>query len=805
MAQTDPGRWEAIMAAFDRIAPLDAAARAVALAGLAPDIAPEVERMLAAAELTGVLDGGPLWVGGGRAPQPAALAAGTRIGGFVIERLIGRGGMGEVYLATRDDPSFRQQVALKLLRVDMAVDEKLFARERRMLARLDHPHIAHFIDGGVTPEGRLWMAMAYVEGETMRAWVARTNPSLETRLVVFRQVCEAAAHAHANLIVHRDIKPSNILIDRQGRARLLDFGVASLAADPERSGITGGVLTLHYASPEQLTAGPVTVATDIHALGLVLYTLLADTQPWGESGSPLSTLVRRIVEDEIRAPSRAEARGPAAIPAARLAGDLDAIVLKALRKDPAERYPSVAVLLADLDAYAEFRPVAARKATMGYRVKRFLRRYRWQTAAAAAVLVTLTGGIIATTWQAKIAEEERDRALAEARRADSIVQTLTLALSQGGSAGDLTFRQTLDQTAKRLLETLDGSARSGATANVIADLYVFVQDAVSAQGFLDAALAKGIGKDSPVETARLKNSLANTELFMGKTDRVAGLLGEVEALLPADTPDAIEIREDVIGTRASLARREGDRERAVALISDLDRAERAYGGNHSSLLVRYTNLLVYLIESDRLSEAEAIFARADRLMAKAGLGDTIQGLGIEQLRAALLMRTDRNTEAGDVLRRVIERRRRLYGESPALASDLQLYSRQQLAEGNFAAAQATGNEARPMLARFLGDQAQPVAVQDMINAQIFAEQGKLAEARAALAKAKPVIDAMPPASPLQPQFELSRAVIALNSGNKAEAQAALDKAESGFKRMGPGGGVGLRGVAKTRARVEKLP
>ncbi|MFM7376719.1 MAG: protein kinase domain-containing protein [Erythrobacter sp.] len=760
--------------------------------------------MLAAAELTGVLDAGPLGIGGARAPQPTALADGTKVGSFVIDRLLGRGGMGEVYLATRDDPSFRQQVALKLLRVDMAVDEKLFARERRMLARLDHPHIAHFIDGGVTPEGRLWMAMAYVEGETMGAWVTRTNPSLEARLAVFRQVCEAAAHAHAKLIVHRDIKPSNILIDRQGRARLLDFGVASLAEDPERSGVTGGVLTLHYASPEQLTAGPVTVATDIHALGLVLYTLLADTQPWGESGSPLSTLVRRIVEDEVRGPSRAEARGPAAIPAARLAGDLDAIVLKALRKDPAERYPGVAALLADLDAYAEFRPVAARKATTGYRVKRFLRRYRWQTAAVAAVMVTLTGGIIATTRQANIAEDERDRALAEARRVDSIVQTLTLALAQGGSSGDLTFRQTLDQAAKRLLETLDGSERSGATANAIADLYIFVQDATAAQAFLDTAVKRGIGKDSPVENARLLANLAEAELFIGKSDRVPQLLDAVEAILPPGALATEELREQVRGTRASLARRNGDMDTALKLVLDLDRAERAFGGNKSQMLVRYNNALVYLLESNRMAEADAVFARADQLLTRPDFGDTIQALNIYQLRAAMLIRADRNAEAGPILRSLIERRRRLYGDSPALASDLALYARQQFGEGQFNSAAKAANEARPLMVRFMGEAVPPVMLNDVVTAQIAAEQGNLAEARRIVAAVAPLFDSLPPRHAIRPQLDLTRAVIALKAGDKPTAVAALDTAEARFKALGPSGTFGLSSVAKTRARLDQM-
>lgn len=784
MANGDSGRWQAIMAAFDAIVPLTVDARGDALARLEPVIADQVRRMLAAGELTGILDGGPLGLTSGAAQQSATLQTGTRIGGFVIDDLLGRGGMGEVYFAIRDDPSFRQQVALKLLRVDIAVDEKLFARERRMLARLDHPGIAHFIDGGMTPEGRLWMAMAYVEGETMGAWVKRANPSLAERLGVFRQVCEAVAHAHSNLIVHRDIKPSNILIDRQGRARLLDFGVASLAEDPDRSGVTGGVLTLHYASPEQLTAGPVTVATDIHALGLVLYALLADAQPWGDNGSPLSTLVRRIVEDEVSGPSRAEARGPAAIPASLLAGDLDAIVLKALRKAPAERYPGVAALISDLHAYAELRPVAARAATRGYRLKRFVRRYRWQVAAAAALVLTLTGGIIATTQQARIAADERDRALAEARRADSIVQTLTLTLAQGGSSSDLTFRQTLDQAAKRLLETLDGSERSGTTANAIADLYIFVQDAAAAQGFLDAAVTKGIGKDSPLQTARLKASLADTELFMGKLDRVPMLLDEAEAMLPPDAASSEEAREAVRGTRAALARRKGDLDTALALIGDLDRAEQAFGGNQSQLLVRNNNLLVYLIEAAQLGQADAVFARADRLLAQSDLGDTIQGLGLDQLRAAVLMRTDRNIEAGDVLRRLIQRRRQLYGESPALASDLSLYARQQLAEGQYAAAEAAASEARPMLVQYMGEAAPPVAMQDIAMAQIAAEQGKLAEARARLAAAAPLVAALPPGNPITPQFDLSLAIVELAARDKAAATAAIAKADAGFTAVG---------------------
>ncbi len=362
MQTDDEPDLQQVLEAFDALEPLDGDARRAAMARLSPAIAERTVALLEASSRRGILDAPAPAM---EDPEPlarASIAAGARVGGFEIERLIGRGGMGEVYLARRADVAFEQRVALKVLRVDVVPNEALFARERRMLARLDHPGIARLIDGGVTPDGRPWMAMSFVDGQPIDAWIAAERPSLERRLRVFRQVCDAVAYAHANLIVHRDLKPSNILVDTQGRVQLLDFGIAKLLAESSESvtaTATGALMTPEYAAPEQLGNATVTVATDIHALGLTLYGLLTGTTPWGGKGSTLSMLIRRVAQEDATPPSRVAAPHAAAIPSSRIRGDLDAIVLKALRKDPHARYGSVTELSDDIQRFESAMPVRA--------------------------------------------------------------------------------------------------------------------------------------------------------------------------------------------------------------------------------------------------------------------------------------------------------------------------------------------------------------------------------------------------------------------------------------------------------------
>ncbi|MEP9360374.1 serine/threonine-protein kinase [Sphingomonas sp. KR3-1] len=796
-----------VLEAFDAIEPLESAARQAALARLSPAIAERVSALLEASTRRGILDAPAPTLEDAQPLARASLAAGTRVGGFELEALVGRGGMGEVYRARRADVGFEQQVALKLLRIDAIPNEALFARERRMLARLDHPGIARLIDGGVTPEGRPWMAMAFVEGQPIDQWVRAERPSLEARLRAFRDICDAVAYAHANLIVHRDLKPSNILIDARGRIHLLDFGIAKLveeSGDDART-VTGALMTPDYAAPEQLGNGVVTVATDVHALGVILYQLLAGATPWSGEGGTLSMLVRRVAQEDPAPPSRTAAKQDAAVAPSRIRGDLDAIVLKALRKDPAARYGSVPELAEDIERFEGSLPVRARAGSRRYRFGRFLRRNRWSAVAAGAVVLALAGGATGIAVQAHRTAIERDNAVAEAARSDSIVQTLTLMFAQGGYSRDLTLKHTLDESALRMLATLDRTARSGAAVNALSDLYVNMQDAKGSYDLLKSALEHGIGADSPDTTAKMQANLADAALAIGAKEDVAALLDKAQATLARNPERNGADLLQIVRTRAAMARRKGDYPTAIKLLTDnLPQAEHALTANESALLTMYNNLLVYMIEANRLADMDAIFARVDRVLAHPGQRDTMQALGIDQLRGAVRLRLGDAAGAERISASNVQRRRRLFGDTPGLAADLSQLAKAQMANGRFADARVSLLEARPLAVRFLGEHALPVIVIDLALAQALAELGETADAAKQLGEARAGIDLMPKPNPLIPQLALTEAVLAVKQGDKPAASAAVARSRAGFAAMGPAGAYGMQAISRVAMRVAAM-
>ncbi|MGH9841171.1 MAG: protein kinase domain-containing protein [Blastocatellia bacterium] len=352
-------------------------------------------------------------------PEPGDDAAGKRIGPYRLTRLVGRGGMGAVYEAVRDDAQFQQQVAIKLIKggMDSAFVRDRFLRERQILASLDHPHIARLFDGGATEDGRPYFVMEFVDGEPITDYCRQRNLSLDEKLKLFRDVCSAVQHAHQKLVVHRDLKPSNILINKEGAPKLLDFGIAKLLTPDPGEAITRtatGVrlMTPDYASPEQVRGGAITTATDVYSLGVVLYELLTGRRPYQfETYSPLE-IERAICDTEAPRPSEAarEQTGAPAKLARQLAGDLDNIVLMALRKEPARRYQSVEQFSDDLRRHLTGLPVQARADTFTYRAGKFVKRHRAAVVAAALVLLSLLGGILATTRAARQARAERERA-----------------------------------------------------------------------------------------------------------------------------------------------------------------------------------------------------------------------------------------------------------------------------------------------------------------------------------------------------------------------------------------------------------
>lgn len=386
---------------------------------------------------------------------------GQRIGSWRLVRQIGRGGMGVVYEAVREGEDFQARFALKLIRAGLATEKlaERFRHERRVLAGLSHPGIAALVDGGTTPEGLPYLVMEYVEGLPLDRWLRERKPDLRERVRLVAAICEAVRHAHERLVIHRDLKPGNILVTPDGRPKLLDFGIAKLLGDDGDAAaqtITY-VLTPEYASPEQITGGPVTTATDIYSLGVLLYVLLAERQPYELAGLPPLEAMRRVVEAEPKPPSAAAPAGARRL----LRGDLDNIILKCLRMNPAERYRSADALARDLHAWLEGRPVSATPPSLAYRLGKWARRNRGQAAAAAALLVSILGGAAATAWQAREAQLARDRAEQRALEIQKLSRALVFEINEAL----LKFPGSTEARAlllDRAMQFFDGAARTAA-------------------------------------------------------------------------------------------------------------------------------------------------------------------------------------------------------------------------------------------------------------------------------------------------------------------------------------------------------
>lgn len=436
-----PERWQQIDALLEKVLACPVEDRPDLLESACSEdleLRREVESLLGFAETRDFID------------QPAFSVhdedpeVGRQIGPYQIRRLLGRGGMGAVYLALRQG-DFEQQVTLKLIKRGMDSDEILFRfqNERQILADLDHPNIARLLDGGTDDDGRPYFAMEYIEGEPIDAYCDRRKLSIDQRLELFLQVCSAVLCAHQNLVVHRDLKPGNILVTHDG-PKLLDFGIAKLlgpeaAPDARLTSVGRAPMTLEYASPEQVRGGAITTASDTYSLGVILYELLSGHSPYYFGDADSLECARRIREEEPGKPSTAvrhrEDVGTSTITPEsvsetregsprqlrrRLAGDLDSIVLKALRKEPRERYGSVEQLSEDIRRHLGRQPVLARKGTFSYRAGKFVRRNKLTLG---VLLLIVVSGLTTTVWwrQAVAANE---RAVEQRLRAENALEFL---------------------------------------------------------------------------------------------------------------------------------------------------------------------------------------------------------------------------------------------------------------------------------------------------------------------------------------------------------------------------------------------
>ena len=481
---------------------------------------------------------------------------GRRIGPYCVLRQIGRGGMGSVYLARRADEAYQKLVAVKLIRRGLDTDDiiRRFRSERQILAALDHPNVTRLLDGGTTEDGLPYFVMEYIEGQPIDQYCDERRLGVTERLKLFLGVCDAIRYAHQRLIVHRDIKPDNVLVTKEGVPRLLDFGIAKLLApgeDPPQETVTvARRATPQYASPEQVRGEVVTTSTDVYSLGVLLYHLLAGVGPYGEARSSEADVEQAICNKEPERPSLAILRMSGRIDAGQtsptaqsiansrrttperlsrqLAGDLDNIVLMALRKEPQRRYISVEQFSADITRHLLDVPVIARPDTASYRAAKFVARHRAALAATALVFVSLTVGIAATLWQAHVARQQRDLARLEQAKADRIKSFLTDMLSF--SSPEYTSSNPAKNQDAKVSEVVDQAAKRAETEladqpEVLAEVQSTIGGVYAAQGRYEQAEAmlragrettiRLYGKNSH-QTAEVSGALANALLGKGK-------------------------------------------------------------------------------------------------------------------------------------------------------------------------------------------------------------------------------------------------------------------------------------------------
>jgi tetratricopeptide (TPR) repeat protein/tRNA A-37 threonylcarbamoyl transferase component Bud32 len=616
---------------------------------------------------------------------------GMRLGPWAVGRRIGAGGMGTVHEGVRADDQYRQRVAIKFLRriADGDAAARRFRTERQILATLQHPRIAALLDGGVTPEGQPYFVMEYIDGAPITLWSDNRKVDLDTRLRLFLEVCDAVRAAHRRLIVHRDLKPGNILVTDDGAVKLLDFGIARLlhasdeAAEPDapHTAVGARVFTPEYAAPEQIRGEPVGTAADIYALGVLLFELIAGARPLSLHGLSLAAMERAV--ESTPAPrlstaltdARAQALGSRSLERTRRAvqGDIDAIVAMALRKEPDRRYATVDALMDDVTRHLAGRPVRAQPDSVGYRLGKFVRRRRVETAAAVVALVSLVGGTAAALQQAR-------RAGAEGARATEVQTFLTemLGAAKPGQLGpDARVRDVLDSAAARLDRAPASPALEAELRHIIAGTYVSLGEYATADSQYLRSLAawqQAAPKGDPrAERVLLDLGIARWE--EGNYASADSVLQRVDSLHRRRSDVTPLDRATLLDTRAqTLARLGRNAEARPLFYESLDMHRQYFPDDAEAAIPTWVSLAVVESDLGNHQTADTLLQAAIRLAQRAGAANGSSLLPILAVRAGLLERLGQMDSAGATFREVIRLREQLLGaDHPLLAMSMLNY------------------------------------------------------------------------------------------------------------------------------------
>ncbi|MCW5578302.1 MAG: serine/threonine protein kinase [Dokdonella sp.] len=596
----EPSADGALREAFDQLRELPVDDRAQWLSKHVADDArrDHLLRLLAAHDRRGFLDTA---VGEHAERLAAAGLLGSRVGAFRIVRALGQGGMSAVFLAEREGADFRQQAAVKLLRRGLysELEQRLFQRERQVLAALAHPNIARLIDGGVTEAGIPYLVMEYIDGEPITDYAAAHALDVRSRVQMFAALCRAVAEAHRNLIVHRDIKPSNTLVTADGTVKLLDFGIAKLMAEDEVAAhATAGVFTPDYAAPEQVRGEPITTATDVYGLGVLLHELLLGLRPCGQPTRRPSSRVNEITDAAVPPSARLRLRRA-------LRGDLDNILLKALAEEPQRRYASAGALADDIDHYLAGRPVSAHPPSRLYRTRKFVQRHRGGVALSALFLVAILAALGMALWQAERAREQATRA--------NTVRDFVLGLFDAARAHlprdqRLTPELLVEQAQQRLAAARLDSLTRADLSQTLGEVELSMARFAQAQSLFAQAAAAAVAAGDSAAAMRAQVAHAQARQRAGDDE---GALAELAPLVPAlrAAPDADLSRALAIRSAAQMVLGKpdaaiADRREAVAI------AQRRYGTDSEAARAAQFELGDVLAQAQRYPEAIAVLQPA---------------------------------------------------------------------------------------------------------------------------------------------------------------------------------------------------
>jgi eukaryotic-like serine/threonine-protein kinase len=557
--------------------------------------------------------------------------AGQTIGAYTLNHAIGHGGMGSVWLAHRSDGRYEGQVAVKFLNLALlASGGERFRREGQVLARLAHPHVARLLDAGVTPGGQPYLVLEHIDGEPIDRWCEANNLTVAARVRLFMDVLDAVAHAHHHLILHRDLKPANILVAAGGQVKLLDFGIAKLMDDEVQPvQATGRAYTPEYAAPEQIQGHDVSTATDVYALGVVLYELLSGRHPTSRgSATPVERLQAVLAAEPARMSDALLRQAPGQQKRARaLRGDLDNIVAKALKKAPAERYATAVALSQDLRRYLDHEPVEARPDAVGYRTAKFVRRHRLGVGAALTLAAVVVAGVAGTAWQAGEAAKQRDRVLAQLRRAETASDFISLMMfDTWGPDERLTLDQFLQRSEQMASRSLKPHAEQQSTVlNALGLHYGTIGNHRRAEGLHRQAVTVLPPSADISWRAQMECNLALTSGLIGDADAAQGALARWIA--HADVEPEVAALCTIYRGRIAQNRNNGE----AALRHALD-AQRLIGSDPQASPTLRASLHAELgygyAMNKRFDEADRAYAAAVKAFEDLGKGDSTVMLAV---------------------------------------------------------------------------------------------------------------------------------------------------------------------------------